>query len=126
MPLGMAQEVNLLTSQDLCLAKIGDLTSNISLATMARRSHQRHHLDTNRLQNISALTSPTTLFPVFPVMDILVLCNINDVKDLGLIILCLMCLCTHHLSSSSTSITYRSSKLHFLIVVIDHNKYNKI
>jgi hypothetical protein len=42
--------------------KIGALTSNISLATMAPRSH---HLDTDHLQNISALTSPTTLFPIF-------------------------------------------------------------
>jgi hypothetical protein len=127
MPLGMTQEAEVLISQDLCLARIGDLTSNISLATMAPRSHQRHHLDTDRLQNISALISPTTLFPVFPMMDILVLCNINDVKDLGPIILCLTYLCTHHLSSSSTSVTYRApSKLHFPIAAINRNKYNKI
>jgi hypothetical protein len=81
----------------------------------------------DRLQNISALTSLTTLFPVFPMMDILVLCNINDVKDLGPIILCLMCLCTRHLFSSNTSITYQAlRKLHFPVMIASRNKYNKI
>jgi hypothetical protein len=126
MPLGMIQEAESPTSQDSCLARIGVLTSSISLATMAR-APRSHHLYTDHLQNISALTSLTTLFLVFPMMDILALCNFNDVKDHGPIIPCLLRLCMRHLSSPSTSITHQApSNLHSPIVAASRNKYNKI
>jgi hypothetical protein len=94
MPSDMIEEAESLTSQDLCLVRIGALTGDISLATMAPRSH---HLDMGHLQTTSALAFPTTLFPVSPMMDILVLCNANDVKDPGPIILCLLCIRMCHL-----------------------------
>ena len=47
MPSDMVEEAGSLTSQDLCLVRIGALTSNISLATMAPRSH---HLDMGHLR----------------------------------------------------------------------------
>ena len=124
MPLGMIQGTELPTWQDSCLARIATVISKISLAAMALRLHHLETGVTGHLQNISALTSPTTLFPISPMMSILALCNINDVKVHGPIILCL---CMHHLSSFSTSITsYAPGKLHSLVVATSCNKYSKI